>query len=58
MGDESPEYYCRLDMSTDRLLDPETGVKTRTTRHITTSIMYDYMITKNVMVTVNPKIVM
>jgi hypothetical protein len=51
VGKESSAYYCKVALS------PLKGdVERTTTRHIQSEVSYDYILTKNVMITVNPKI--
>ncbi len=52
IGKESSPYFCRIDLST--LKDK---VSSRTTRQVTVTVKdYEYMLTKNVFLTISPKI--
>ena len=51
VGKESSPYYCKIDVASLK-----GSVTTETSRVIRASVSYDYLLTKNVFVTVNPKI--
>ena len=52
VGRETSPYYCKVELS--HLKDK---VHRTTSRHIRVDIKYDYIITRNVILTVNPKII-
>jgi hypothetical protein len=51
IGTSSPPYLCRIDLS-----GLQDAVTKTATRHVEVSVEYDYLFTKSVKVTVNPKI--
>jgi len=51
IGKDSSKMLCKVDLS-----DLATKVTKTTTRHMEVSVEYEYMFTKSVLVTVNPKI--
>ena len=51
VGKESSPYYCKIDVS-----ELVGDVTTELTRKVDVQVKYDYLLTKNVFVTVNPKI--
>ena len=51
VGKETSPYYCKIDLS-----KLKGRVERTTTRHMRVDVKYDYAITKNVLLTVNPKI--
>jgi hypothetical protein len=51
VGKESSPYYCKIDLSS-----LASKVTTTTSRHLEVDVEYDYLITKNALVTIDPKI--